>query len=83
MGLTGMIMRKDPQISAPDEIKEELDDVTLTGETMEEFVQGALDQILVTGRVGIQIDYPPNSRPTKIRDRTGSLRAPIRSSTGD
>jgi len=65
MGLTGTITRKPPAIVAPEPVMEQLEDVTLTGETLQEFTQSMLDQLLVTGRVGIQIDYPVEQQADK------------------
>lgn len=57
-GLTGMLFRKPPTITAPAAIEEMLKDVTLTGEDMQAFAQDIVIEALTVGRVGVLVDYP-------------------------
>jgi hypothetical protein len=57
-GLTGLIFRKEPQVEAPESMKEWLEDVTLTGISLREFASHVVDNVMQVGRAGILVDYP-------------------------
>jgi hypothetical protein len=57
-GLNGMVIRKDSileQKNIPDEI---VDDITLTGESMDSYAKGVLADILTIGIGGTLVDHP-------------------------
>ena len=57
--LTGMAFRKPPTVDVPAGIEPMLEDVTLSGMTMEAFAKETLEEMLSPGRVGILVDHPP------------------------
>lgn len=56
IGLSGMVLRKPAQVVAPESVDHEAG-ITLHGEGLSEFTAAALEQILVTGRAGIALDW--------------------------
>lgn len=56
-GLTGVVMRKPPEVSTSPGVTPWLADVTLAGVTMTNFAQTAMQDVLVVGRGGVLIDY--------------------------
>lgn len=56
-GYKGLIFRKDPDINA-DTIQEFVDDCTLSGTSLAEFAELAVEEDLQTSRFGILVDYP-------------------------
>lgn len=61
-GLSGAVTRKSPKITAPDVIREDLQDITLTGMPLDGFTKMVFVDLLQTGRIGILVDQP--STPT-------------------
>lgn len=57
-GLAGGIFQKSPKISAPDEVKAQLSDVTQTSESAELFALGRAKEVLTVGRDAILVDMP-------------------------
>ena len=58
-GMTGLVQRKPAIIEVPAEMEPYLDDITGTGIDIQEFIKGALDEVLAVGRYGIQVDVDP------------------------
>lgn len=63
-GLHGMIFRKPPNVVLPAAVKEMSEDITLTGIDLGVFVQQVTEEILITGRYGVLIDYPKTEAKT-------------------
>lgn len=59
--LSGMIFRKEPVIDVTESIGAYLDDVTMSGISLYVLAQYTTIEILTTGRMGILVDYPPQS----------------------
>lgn len=57
-GLKGMLFRKPPKVEAPGKAKEMLDDVTMSGVPVHQFLEETCEETLKIGRVGILVDYP-------------------------
>lgn len=57
-GLTGMAFRKPPQVDVPAAIKSYLDDITMSGVTMEGFAKECVEEVLGPGRIGVLVDHP-------------------------
>lgn len=57
-GLSGMIFRKPPQIEIPDGMSSFVDDLTLTGLSLQEFAEDVVENDLTVGRAGILVDHP-------------------------
>ncbi|MCP4336486.1 MAG: DUF4055 domain-containing protein [Mycoplasma sp.] len=57
-GLTGLVFRKDPVMTIPDEIDYVIDDIDLRRQSIDDFAKKVLDQIIIKNRVGILIDFP-------------------------
>lgn len=57
-GLKGMLFRKPPKVEAPGAAKEMLDDVTMSGVPVQQFLEETCEETLKVGRVGILVDYP-------------------------
>lgn len=55
--LTGMAFRKPPQATVPPGA-DYLDDITLSGVTLDGFARECCEEILSVGRVGVLVDYP-------------------------
>ena len=67
MGLLGAVFRSDPTIEFPSNIEDDLQDVTLTAKPIKAFALSAFQEILITGRFGIQVemtDTPPPGMTT-------------------
>lgn len=58
-GLKGLIFRKAPQVEFPAGIADYLDDVDMTGRTLNLFAQALTEQVLKVGRAGVLVDHPP------------------------
>lgn len=56
--LAGLVFRKDPTVDAPG-IEELLGDVTNTGKSLFDLARDIVGDIIVVGRFGILVDYPP------------------------
>ncbi len=57
--LSGLIFRKPPAIEAPKAVLPMFDDITLSGVSLYVFSQQCVLETLITGRVGVLVDYPP------------------------
>ena len=63
-GLHGMIFRKPPNVVLPAPVKEMSEDITLTGVDLGVFVQQMTEEILISARYGVLIDYPKTEAKT-------------------
>jgi hypothetical protein len=54
--LLGFVFRRDPIIEFPDSLKEQLEDVTLTGVPFDAFAKTAVREVLKVGRYGVLVD---------------------------
>lgn len=61
-GFKGMLLRKPPEIDAPESIKAYLDDVTMSGKSIYDLIDIITDEMLTTKRPGILVDYPQASQ---------------------
>ena len=61
-GLLGSVFRAAPSWTFPAAIEDDLTDVTLMGRPLVSFALMAFKELLVTGRVGVQVDMP-NKEP--------------------
>lgn len=57
-GLTGMIVRKEPEIVATNALKKALTSFGYNGEAFLPFAQQAISEVLGVGRVGVLVDMP-------------------------
>ena len=64
-GLIGSVFRKAMQVEAPEAMVPQLDDVTLTGISLETFCKAALAEVLKVGRYGILIDMGTEAGATE------------------
>jgi hypothetical protein len=62
--LGGMVFRKPIKVEVPAGIKDYLDDITMSGVSMEDFAKEILEDELAVGRIGILVDYP--QRPDNV-----------------
>jgi hypothetical protein len=60
-GMTGLIFRKKPTIIAPASMEAILDDVDMCGSDMMAFAEQLAEELIKVSRIGILVDYPPNS----------------------
>jgi hypothetical protein len=58
-GLTGMLFLKPPKVEYPAAMQGIIDDVTMTGLSLHQFAETVADDIMVFGRCGVLVDYPP------------------------
>lgn len=56
--MTGLVFRKPMTWDVPDSMKPWLDDITLSDETLTDFAETALYEVLTVGRGGIMVDMP-------------------------
>lgn len=66
-GLSGMIFRKAPIITAPEAMDDFLDDVTLDGVAFNAFAEKTVDEVLTVGRAGIIVDFPRDDAGVGVR----------------
>lgn len=57
-GLQGMLFRKPPVTTVPDDITPMLDDITMSGTPLQIFALEVAEEALTIGRVGVFVDYP-------------------------
>ncbi len=57
-GLTGLVFRRKPKITLPNELSYMLDDATGDNLSLLQFSQKIIGEVLETGRYGILVDYP-------------------------
>ena len=81
-GLLGSVFRAAPSWTFPASIKDDLKDVTLMGRPLVSFALMAFKDLLVTGRVGVQVDMPnkltnekTTSRPYWVLRRAEDIRS--------
>ncbi|WDZ97970.1 DUF4055 domain-containing protein [Herbaspirillum sp. WKF16] len=67
-GMLGMLFRKAPTITAPDEAKDMLDDITLSGTPLTMLAKGLSEEAITVGRVGLFADYPVSAPGTTLAD---------------
>ena len=66
--LVGAAMRVPPTIDGPRTLVDEfMGDMTLTGQTLESVTTDALRAVLITGRVGLYVDFDPNRQRAYLR----------------
>lgn len=58
VGLQGMIFRKPPKLKVSAVVEAMIDDITLTGKSLNMFALELTEECLKIGRVGVFIDYP-------------------------
>lgn len=58
-GLTGMLFLKPPAIEAPAAMDNIISDITMTGLSLHQFAEMVAEDVLVVGRCGVLVDYPP------------------------
>ncbi|WP_138476178.1 DUF4055 domain-containing protein [Dyadobacter bucti] len=56
--MTGLVFRKPMVIEVPEQMKPWLEDITLADETLTDFAETALYDVLTVGRGGIMVDMP-------------------------
>jgi len=56
--MNGLVFRKDMTVEIPESIKTWLDDITLADETLTDFAETSLTEVMTTGRGGIFVDMP-------------------------
>jgi hypothetical protein len=67
MGLLGAVFRSEPSVIFPSNIQTDLEDVTLTAKPIKAFALSSFQELLITGRFGIQVemtDEPPPGMTT-------------------
>ena len=81
-GLLGSVFRATPSWTFPVAIEDDLEDVTLMGRPLVSFALMAFQDLLVTGRVGVQVDMPKKpaagaktSRPYWVLRRAEDIRS--------
>jgi hypothetical protein len=72
-GLSGMMFRKEPSVEFPETASEMLEDVTMSGLSMTNFAQSLVFDILTCGRVGVLVDYPPETLSDRTRAEAETL----------
>lgn len=67
-GMSGMIFRKPPRISGISEagIDDLVENVTRSGRGLIDFAQEVVNEVLVTGRAGVLVDYPMSDSEQSI-----------------
>jgi hypothetical protein len=61
--MLGAILRTPPVPDMPEPMKPHLDDITLTGESAESFVQRLASEVITVGFFGVLVDLPAPERP--------------------
>lgn len=56
--MSGLLFRKDPQITIPDAVKPWLENIDLNGNTLDNLLQDIADDLLTVGRYGLLVDFP-------------------------
>lgn len=60
-GMVGMIMRKEPILDIPDSLNGIAEDIDLKGSDVNYFTDSLVEELCLTNRVGILIDFPAQS----------------------
>ena len=64
--LSGLLFREPPEVEAPPDLDEVMEDVTLTGQPLEGLAQALVVELLVTGRVALLLDFAtPGDAPPR------------------
>ena len=58
-GLTGMLFLKPPKVEYPTAMQGIIDDISMSGLSLHQFAEMVADDIVVFGRCGVLVDYPP------------------------
>ena len=58
-GLAGAVLRKPLRLEVPDQMRDIMEDTTLTDTRFEKFAQDVLLEVLKVGRCGVLVDMPP------------------------
>ena len=69
VGLTGLVFRKDGEVSLPSELNYLLDDVTGTGLNLDQFGQFSIGETLQTGRLLFLADFPRRDGVVSVLDQ--------------
>ena len=73
-GMVGFVFRKDPVYEAPKKLDQTLQDVTLNGQTLENFAQETFHESWMMGRVGVLLDYSDKlNRPYFVQYPTEAI----------
>lgn len=59
-GLSGAVFRKAPTLKLPEALREQLEDITLSGVSFDGFAAKVVEEDLKVGRAGILVDRPDN-----------------------
>jgi hypothetical protein len=76
-GLSGMVFRKEPQITVPGGMTDMMEDVTLDGLSLTGFAEQLIDDDIVTGRAGILVDHPVTTEGTSKAQAEASNMRPF------
>src|SRR5262245_50642413 len=63
-GLTGLVLRRAPQVQLPDAVESDLADLTLTCQSWESVLLEQLDEAITVGALGSLVEYPVVSGAT-------------------
>lgn len=68
-GITGLLNRRPADLEYPEAMQPIIDDVTMDGISFEEFKKKCVEEIVMLGRGGVLVDYPPAREDiTSLRD---------------
>jgi len=62
-GFSGALFQREPEVEAPAEVEAHLEDITLTGVSLELFGHRATQEVLVTGRYGVLVEVGSDEVP--------------------
>lgn len=68
-GLRGLVFRKDPLKSIPEELQVYEDNITADGQSLMSFTKDVLVEVLQTNRCGVFIDFPDVDIPEDITEK--------------
>lgn len=57
-GLTGLVWRRAPQVEVPETMDKMLEDVTLSGVSIQDLAADLVEEVVEVGRAGLLVDYP-------------------------
>jgi hypothetical protein len=60
-GLTGMLFMRDAVVVAPDSMDYLLDDITMTGVTLNQLAEHVAEEVVKIGRCGVLVDHTPTT----------------------
>ncbi len=66
-GLTGLVFRRKPKITIPNELSYMMEDATGDNLSLLQFSQKVIGEVLETGRFGILVDYPQVTERQSLR----------------